>query len=326
MALFGLIITGKKKAANEHGRENLLPEKTANPLPADIPAEEHPHQSGKSADSTPKTKDTKVKQRHSQKDTVVPFVHTPPKDNLLACRYELKYRISESKAQAIKTYVQNFLPVDRYALIYPDRQYPISSLYLDSENLDLCRETLLGKTNRFKLRIRAYDDQPQSPVFFEIKRRADKVILKSRARVNRTGMAAVLEGSGTFQGSKKDQETLQQFLYYRQMIQGRPVVMVRYMREPFEGNTDSRVRVTFDRHLCYQQVSKPQVVLNGDGWHCIPIPFVILEIKFTEHYPAWLNRLVQMFNLDRSSMSKYVTSVKQSKQIGFQKAFPYYLE
>ncbi len=198
---------------------------------------------------------------------------------------------------------------------------------MDSGNLDLCKETLSGKANRFKLRIRAYDDNPENPVFFEIKRRVDKVILKSRARVERPHLASVLNGSMRYQADcPAEQEALDQFLYYKQVILGRPVVLVRYQREPFEGQGDHRVRVTFDRQLCYKKVTAAEVVMNGHGWHRIPIPFVILEIKFTNNYPAWLRRMVHVFNLNRSSMSKYVTSVKESKQAGLQTVFPYYLE
>jgi SPX domain protein involved in polyphosphate accumulation len=245
------------------------------------------------------------------------------KGDLLACRFELKYRISESKAQAIRDYVRNYLPMDHYAMNYPEGQYPISSLYFDSSNLDLCKETLAGKASRFKLRIRAYDDASDSSVFFEIKRRANKVILKSRARIRRPDLLSALDGTLENSGrSLKDQEALKQFLYYHRMIQGRPVVLVRYMREPFEGDTENRVRVTFDRNLCYRPISVPEVTLNGHGWQRIELPFVILEIKFTEQYPSWLHDMICTFNLNLSSMSKYVTSVKQSHR----DAFSYYLE
>lgn len=274
------------------------------------------------------SKDVLPSADRKDREQVVPYIRTTKKaDDLLSSRYELKYRISESKAQAVKTFVQNFLPMDRYARMHPDGMYPISSLYLDSENLDLCRETLEGRRNRFKLRIRAYDDNPRSPVFFEIKRRADKIILKSRAQVERACLSAVLDGSMQYRAqNKKEQEALDQFLFYKQMIQGRPVVLVRYWREPFEGDTEHRVRVTFDRHLCYKPVARPEVMLNGSGWHQVPISFVILEVKFTDRYPAWVRQLVQLFNLNRSSMSKYVSSVKQSRQAGIQQAMPYYLE
>lgn len=270
----------------------------------------------------PNPADPGVPQTQTSRDFPVPL-RPSGKGDLLACRFELKYRISESKAQAIREYIRPYLPMDHYAMTHPDGQYPISSLYFDSPGLDLCKETLLGQTNRFKLRIRAYDDEPGSSVFFEIKRRANKVILKSRARIMRPDLRSALEGLSEDTGrSPKDQEALDQFLCYQRMIQGRPVVLVRYLREPFEGDTENRVRITFDRNLCYRSVSGPEVTLNGQGWHRINLPFVILEIKFTDQYPAWLRNLVCAFNLDLSSMSKYVTSIKQSHQ----NAMSYYLE
>jgi hypothetical protein len=256
------------------------------------------------------------------KDWAVPLGPSR-KGDLLACRFELKYRVSESKAQAIRDYVRHYLPMDHYAMNYPGGQYPISSLYLDSANLDLCKETLAGKANRFKLRIRAYDDAFDSPLFFEIKRRVNKVILKSRARIRRPDLLAALDGRLPNNGrSVKDQQALEQFLYYQRMIQGRPVVLVRYRREPYEGDTENRVRVTFDRDLCYRPVTVPEVTLNGYGWQRIEMPFVVLEVKFTDHYPAWLHEMICVFNLNLSSMSKYVTSVRQSQR----DAFSYYLE
>ena len=257
---------------------------------------------------------------------IQPVSH-PSKDTLLSSRYELKYRISESKAQAIREYIRNYLPMDRYARSHPDGQYPISSLYLDSDTLDLCRETLVGKANRFKLRIRAYDDAPSSPAFFEIKRRANKIVLKSRARVERKDLRAVFENPFMCScRSGKDRKALEQFAYYKQAIQGKPVVLVRYMREPFEDDTDNRVRITFDRQLSYREMPDPEVFLNGNGWQPIPIPFVILEIKFTGRYPGWLHELIRVFNLNISSMSKYAASVRHSRHSALQKAFPYYLD
>jgi len=35
-------------------------------------------------------------------------------DKMLACRYELKYHITESKARAVAQFVRQYVPVDRY--------------------------------------------------------------------------------------------------------------------------------------------------------------------------------------------------------------------
>ena len=60
--------------------------------------------------------------------------------------------------------------------------YRICSLYIDSPQLFLYNQTVLGEKNRFKLRIRFYDDDPAHPAFLEIKRRVTDVILKETRR------------------------------------------------------------------------------------------------------------------------------------------------
>jgi len=61
---------------------------------------------------------------------------------------------------------------------------------LDNPGLSLCHATIDGVKNRFKLRIRFYDHVESNPVFFEIKRRVNDVILKERAAVRRASVPA----------------------------------------------------------------------------------------------------------------------------------------
>jgi DNA relaxase NicK len=78
------------------------------------------------------------------------------KDRTLGCRYELKYRISESKAHAVEEFVRPYLHLDHYCKSQASGSYPIATLYLDSDDFKLCRQTLEGQKNRFKLRVRSY--------------------------------------------------------------------------------------------------------------------------------------------------------------------------
>lgn len=241
----------------------------------------------------------------------VPYIPRLALNTMLAKRYELKYRISEPTACAVKGFVSAFLGLDPYSRIRPDGQYPICSLYLDSRRFDLFHETQLDKCNRFKLRIRTYDDEPQGPVYFEIKRKLNRIIYKSRARASKDRIGDILRGHYIPpEATEADRAALRQFVHYAQCLMARPVVLVRYMREAFENRTDTRVRVTFDRQLNYQVMDKPVIKLNGPGWRRLPINFVVLEIKFTEQFPSWLTDMVRLFELNRQSMSKYCQSVR----------------
>jgi hypothetical protein len=263
----------------------------------------------------------KTGSRVHQSNVSVVTKSAQPVDRTLFCRHEIKYRIYESQAAAIEEFIRPYLQLDRYSKLRRDRQYPIVSLYLDSENLLLCKQTLRGHKNRFKLRIRSYTDEPGYPRFFEIKRRMNTIIIKNRARVRDEDVTTLLSGSSLPpQDYSTDEKTLNQFQLYMKSIVAKPKVLIRYMRQAYEDTSHNRVRVTFDRELCYKVTREPKVVLNGDGgWQYHPISRggVILEIKFTARYPAWLSRMVGCLNLRQDSFSKYATSITNACSLGF---------
>jgi hypothetical protein len=241
-------------------------------------------------------------------------------DRMLACRHELKYLVPAATAAALERRVRDVLPPDRYAKLQRGGMYPIVSLYLDSPDLRLCLESLTGVKNRFKLRIRSYTDEPEYPRFFEIKRRINRVIMKSRARVMDRDVPVLLAGrSLPPQGYRTDEVALSQFQFYATSIQAGPRILIRYVRQAFENTSENRVRVTFDRELCYKVTEDDAVRLGGSGWrhNALTVGRVILEIKFTGRYPAWLARLAADFDLEARSISKYATSVEQASELGF---------
>ena len=242
-------------------------------------------------------------------------------DTTFSRRYEFKYLISLAKATAIDNYVAEYLPIDRYSKLYPDGYYDICSLYLDSPDMRLCRESMNGVLNRYKLRIRCYSNDPTTPRFFEIKRRANTVIIKSRARVNNDDVPKILAGRFVqpISRSPAEIEKLKQFMLYMQSIQAAPVVLVRYKRKAYEGIAENRVRVTFDKQLHFKIDNAPCIYFNGTNWqkNNICLEWVILEIKYTGRFPAWLNRMVEYFNIQQHSVSKYATSIKNASLLKF---------
>ena len=233
-------------------------------------------------------------------------------------RYEMKYLVSESKAAAIAHFIRPYVHLDRYCEGKPNSSYPIVSLYLDSQNLRLCRESLEGHKNRFKLRIRSYTDEPDYPRFVEIKRRVNSVIIKGRSQLKHDNIANLLSGlSLSGAGFADDDETLRQFRLYLNSIQARPVIRTRYQRQAFESIANNSVRITFDRDLCYNVTPIANVGLNGRGWQKILLNYIVLEIKFTGRFPAWLSQMVKCFELRQQSVSKYARSVKRACLLKF---------
>lgn len=233
-----------------------------------------------------------------------------------ANRLELKYLIDERCAIRIREYVRAFLEPDEYADPLKNNSYQIHSLYLDNSALALCYATMNGLKNRFKLRIRFYDDVPEHPVFFEIKRRVTDTILKERCAVHRSSMPHLLMGrwperSDLLKYDPRNMGTLQRFCSLRDTVGAHGECFVSYLREAYVSPHDDSVRVTFDRELMASpfhddQLDKYLVVEPLPPFRQPRLNAVVLELKFTDRYPHWMRDLVHSFNLKRWTMAKYV--------------------
>lgn len=237
----------------------------------------------------------------------------PPK--LMTSRFEMKYLVSEAKAEALIQYLKPLLTQDAYSEKQSDGFYPISSLYLDSDDLKLCRESLDGKKNRFKLRVRTYADASEAPIFLEIKRRMNAVILKNRSRSQRQEVAALLNHVIDGPTGGCDDSTKRQFYFYLRSIFAKPKVLIRYWRKAYMAGPGHQVRLTFDRDLSFKPMAQPKVELNGAGWYRVPLPGQIMEIKFNCAYPAWITEAVRRFGLQTQSVSKYTLGLRQASQL-----------
>jgi hypothetical protein len=235
---------------------------------------------------------------------------------LQASRYELKYILGESYAQGVRDFVSPHLEPDPHAR--PDRgnTYVISSLYLDTPDLQLYRQTCQGIKNRFKLRIRFYDDDPDHPAFLEIKRRVTDVIRKERATVTRGAVRRVLRGDPPDMSflmgdvvNPKSGSALLNFCGLCDRIGAIGQVYVSYLREAYVSPDSDSIRVTFDRQLSatrYKQGADLAVPTDGIDAR---VGGVILELKFTDRFPPWMREVVGEFNLMRSPAAKYMACV-----------------
>jgi hypothetical protein len=236
-------------------------------------------------------------------------------DRLQEQRYELKYWLEESKALRVRQFVQNYLTLDEFCAKQPELSYPTLSLYLDSGKLDTYWHTINGNKNRYKLRLRYYDDQPHSPVFFEVKRREDNVILKQRAGVKKSAVRTLLAGhlpAPEHLLNPNDSGALfalQHFCNHLHQIQAGPKMHIAYLREAYENPNDNGVRVTFDRRVESAPHHHDALVARSPGPHLVFGRTVILELKFTGRYPNWFRELVQTFDCVQEGAAKFATGI-----------------
>jgi SPX domain protein involved in polyphosphate accumulation len=246
----------------------------------------------------------------------------PFTDHMQRNRFELKYIIDERCARGVRDFIRSYLVHDRYARPDLAWAYPIYSVYLDSPDLGLFNATLAGHKNRFKLRARYYDDKPDSPVFLEIKRRVNDVILKQRAAVKRGSVHHLLAGAPPAHEELHDENdpeafaALEQFCHLRHVMNANGRAVVAYTREAWNAADNDDVRVTFDRRISGSWFDPLQPIgeaLRADRpWVRPPIEGdgeVVLELKFTGRFPNWMRELVCSFDLYRVTMAKYVNCV-----------------
>ena len=235
-------------------------------------------------------------------------------DKLQASRFELKYIISEETALLIRDYVASYLELDEYGVGKPNYSYPVHSLYLDSDSLKLYWDTINGNKNRFKLRVRFYNNNPETPVFFEIKRRMNNCILKKRGAVRREAVPLLLAGhmpEPSFLVSKEPKYmfAVQSFCQLMQEINAKPKVHIAYLREAYVPHDDNSCRLTMDRDVR----SEPELELRLNTRMQRPIQVwgkdIVLELKFTDRFPDWFRDLVHVFNLTQCGAAKYVDGV-----------------
>lgn len=235
-------------------------------------------------------------------------------DRLQFQRFELKYSIREEVALAIRDFVSCYLEVDEYAATLPNLSYPVHSLYLDSDDLQLYQTTINGDKNRFKLRLRFYENRPEAPVYFEIKRRTNNTISKQRGGVRREEVNWLLAGhlpepAHLVSKDPKHLVALQRFCQLMNHLHARPKAHVAYLREAWISTRDNSIRVTMDRDVRCEpeptarlstQMRNPVVVFGKE---------VILELKFTDRFPDWFKELVRFFGLMQCGAAKYVDGV-----------------
>ncbi|MFT4538164.1 MAG: hypothetical protein ACI841_001645 [Planctomycetota bacterium] len=90
-----------------------------------------------------------------------------------------------------------------------------------------------------------------------------------------------------------------------------------YWREAWESLGDDPVRITFDTKLEYCLISSKGLFESRPDWRRTPLDGeVILEVKFTDHKPHWVDQMLRRYQLVKLSVAKYAESIDEIKRTG----------
>ena len=239
-------------------------------------------------------------------------------NNNFFLRYEFKYFMSSKISDEIFNQSLNFMNIDNYAQFNKDNKYLVRSLYFDNDDYNNFFEKVDGIKIRKKFRLRSYDKQLNSkiPIFLEMKGRVHDRIIKKRLLIDRNDLKYFEKLNNLEELYKKyNKNTLiKDFIYDVKKKRIKPKIMIDYNRRPLINKFGLYFRLTFDsdlitsksNHLFYNK-DKSNFALQYKPGNSI------LEVKFERSIPAWFHRIIQSYNLNRRSISKFVLGVCNCK-------------
>ena len=243
-------------------------------------------------------------------------------------RYEFKYTISESMADAIRKYIQPIFSLDSHAC--PEqRGYIVNNVYMDTPGLRFYHDTKFHALTRFKPRVRYYGPQLGQFAILEVKHRHDTTTWKQRQRIDIHEWPGVLDVARSARVSPSHMAAPDTFADVNHLYSTIPVLHVRYFREPYVSDIDDYGRITFDQALRYRLARDSYDIASSDQemiyyddplttkWHESPI---VLEIKTGTFVPFWAIDIVQRFSLAQRGYSKYCYVIDRCLENGYNTA------
>ena len=225
-------------------------------------------------------------------------------------RFEMKYIIRKSISERIQKEIRNFMIYDGYANKELKKNYFVRSLYFENNNYSNFNEKVDGVKLRHKYRIRTYSNKldKNTPIFLELKGRENLRTYKTRFFIEQNDLNLFFEKKNYFKLKKtySDNYLIEQFIFdcYRKNLS--PKILVDYNRTPYINKSGLYFRLTFDNNIISLSNSSLYSTSLNSGWKECLAGFTILEVKFESSIPAWFQRIVQSYQLQIRSISKFV--------------------
>lgn len=237
--------------------------------------------------------------------------------NNLFLRYEFKYFLNSQISNEIFSQSLYFMNIDNYA-IKNNNEYFVRSLYFDNDDYSNFFEKVDGVKIRKKFRLRSYDKNflSKNPIFLEMKGRVHDRIIKKRVLINRNDIKyfETLKNLETLNQKYGYNSLINEFVYDVKKKNIKPKIMIDYNRKPLINKFGLYFRLTFDSNLV---TNRRNYLFDDKEKFSLPLKYKpgnsILEVKFERSIPAWFHRIIQSYNLNRRSISKYVLGICNCK-------------
>ena len=216
-------------------------------------------------------------------------------------RYEIKYLLTKEQTEYLVEGLKGHMLLDQYG------RTSICSLYYDTPNHRLIRESLDKPEFKEKCRLRSYGlAKPGKPVFLELKRKAYGIVYKRRIQTSIDEVNKFFNKNDVFSDSQIEKEITYFRDYYESL---KPSCLIIYDREAYY-EPDGDLRLTIDYNPRYR-LEDLNLSTSTDGKLLLEEGSTILEIKVQDAIPIWLSNLLSGGKIYKNSFSKYGEAYKR---------------
>ena len=218
----------------------------------------------------------------------------------LKYRHELKIRISPSCFGVLKKRLSEVMNIDKNA--EKVGFYTIHSLYFDDIYDSALMDKVDGISHKEKFRIRYYNND-LNYIKLEKKRKLRGLCSKESERISQDECRRII--SSDIEWMKTDERRLLNEFYVKIRTKLlKPKTIITYDRIPYVYNLGN-VRITLDYNL-RTSLHNTEVFLSSNVFR-IPLhkEEFLLEVKYDDILPDFIERLIMFSNLTVISYSKY---------------------
>ena len=211
-------------------------------------------------------------------------------------RYESKYLLNPAQYECFMQGASEHLVPDEYHLSN------VLSVYYDTDDYRLIRESIEKPLYKEKLRIRSYGvPEPDGMVFVELKKKYKGVVYKRRVEMPAKQAEAWVNGKKQPLFESQITKEIDWFLKTNDVS---PKAFIGCRRVSWVDKDEHELRITFDEQIKWRDYKLS--VLNGDeGELLLKDGECLMEIKIPEAAPMWLARLLSDEEVFPTSFSKY---------------------
>ena len=230
-------------------------------------------------------------------------------DIMIFKRYEKKYRLNAEEYTKFMSYICDNLVPDKYGI------NTLCSLYLDTPDYRLIRDSINAVSYKEKLRLRSYGvPSEDKKIFFEIKKKYKGVVYKRRVSMPKGDVFQYIENGHPPIDSQIMREIDYLMKFYNHP---KPSVCILCEREAYFLRENNEVRLTFDKNLRYR-FGFPNADNISDGTPIVNEGEYIMEIKTPGAMPLWLAHALSECKIYPTRFSKYAHAyydIKENKEM-----------